>query len=47
MTARWRNVLRISGFLFLAAGVLLYSQPWSWVLLILGLVQFVAAGGFG
>ncbi|HOV79478.1 MAG TPA: hypothetical protein PK728_05170 [Bacillota bacterium] len=48
MTGKWKAVLRISGFIFMAAGVFAgFSVPWSWILLLLGLVQVIAAGGFG
>jgi len=48
MTGRGRAILRISGFAFIAGGVLAgLPGPWPWVLVVLGLGQIVAAGGFG
>ncbi len=52
MTNKWRTLLRISGFIFILAGILtgIFSElpsTWSAVLAFLGLGQVLAAGGFG
>lgn len=48
MTGKWRTILRLTGFAFIAAGVF-SGLPgfWPWVLLVFGLGQIVIAGGFG
>ncbi|TEB06013.1 hypothetical protein Psch_03055 [Pelotomaculum schinkii] len=52
MTNKWRTLLRISGFIFILAGILtgIFTElpsNWSTVVVFLGLGQFLAAGGFG
>ncbi|MDD4334686.1 MAG: hypothetical protein PHY77_03670 [Desulfotomaculaceae bacterium] len=48
MTNRWRIPLRFSGLAFIAAGIFAgFPSPWPWVLGILGLGLFLAAGSSG
>ncbi|MCL6634426.1 MAG: hypothetical protein K6T29_01485 [Peptococcaceae bacterium] len=48
MAGKGRIILLLSGFAFIAAGSLAgFPGPWPWVLVVLGLGQIVAAGGFG
>ncbi|HPZ44049.1 MAG TPA: hypothetical protein PL078_08600 [Bacillota bacterium] len=48
MPGKWKTILRISGLIFTAAGLFAgLPSPWPLVLALFGLVQFLAAGGFG
>ncbi|HHU86563.1 MAG: hypothetical protein ACOX86_09110 [Pelotomaculaceae bacterium] len=48
MSGKWKIFLRISGLIFVAAGLFAgLPSPWPLILTLLGLVQFLAAGGFG
>lgn len=48
MPSKWRTILRLSGLVFIIAGIFAgLPFPWPAILALLGLGQVLAAGGFG
>ncbi|MBP7332126.1 MAG: hypothetical protein KBA08_07440 [Firmicutes bacterium] len=48
MTNVWRTLLRFSGLALILAGIFAQlPSPWPMAIGFLGLVMFLAAGGFG